>query len=650
MEAPVSSGGRWARARGSAAVALALFALGLALPAFAGAATVQEPDVAIVLRGEGTDTSDFVVRLLDSGAATSEAEPLFDYIGSNESEGLRAFVDGRSEFYVGSLPLEEALEGSTDALAKGRGVISAPFQAVGVVPFMAGPYPRGFRWCDSGVLLDPDTFELTCPDPGGAKPLSAVLTNAPGESVRLYPEDLAILFNYSIPTDFWFEARFMNQAAPEADCSGGVALTAEDLAVPGTCKAMIDLPGTPGPASGVRTDRSAVNKYLQEYLRHVDKRNFDIGSLADVGSELGTEEERQAARDAYVITTRWPRSFQPSRSPDENLANSVASWLSFQTSEVPKGGTVALVHPHRARLALDLEAQDAQKVPPQPVTDLWITDFVHQGEVRSATPEAITKAVAAGGETPFYAAYNQVPGAWPFAWVNRIHFPERGLSVDQTNSAAMMLRLQMTVGQEKAAELGDGRLPPALVAEGLAAADALVASNCAAAEAKVVEEVGAGPYTPEGLGPVLEALGSVAWCQATDSTPAPPPTTTPPPPGSDTTTAALPGLGLGVAPLDTYVPPLGTASPLDSAPAAEVSAGAAPAAPAAGAAGADEGESDEEVTEVESIAAEMPLSLPGTEDPTMDRLATLVLGAGLFFLLRAVWRTGALQQLAGARA
>jgi hypothetical protein len=147
----------------------------------------------------------------------------------------------------------------------------------------------------------------------------------------------------------------------------------------------------------------------------------------------------------------------------------------------------------------------------------------------------------------------------------------------------------------------------------------------------------------------MEALGSVSWCQATEETPAPPPTTTPPPPGSATAAAVPLAQGFDVAPLDTYVPPLDAAVPLDAAPAAVVSAGAAPAATAAAVAGADDGEPEEEITEVESIAAEMPLSLPGTEDPTMDRLATLVLGAGLFFVLRAVWRTGALQQLAGAR-
>jgi hypothetical protein len=624
-------------------VGLVLLALGLSLPALAGAATVQEPDTAIVLRGEGTDSSDFVVRLLDSGAATSEAAPLFDYIGSNESEGLRAFVDGRSEFYVGALPLEEALEGSTDALAKGRGAISAPFQAVGAVPFVAGPYPRGFRWCPGGVLLDEETFELDCSDPGGAVPLSAVRSNTPGNSLRLYPEDLAILFNFSIPTDFWFEGRFMSQADPDTDCSGGLALTAEELATPGLCPALIDLPGTPGPASGVRTDRAAVNKYLQEYLRTIDKGRWDRGSLSDLVD--------QPARDAYVITARWPRSSQPSRSPDENLANSVSSWLSFQTSEVPKGGTVALVHPHRAELALALEAQDAQKDPPQPVTDLWIADLVHGGEVRSATPEAITAAVAAGGDTPFATAYEPAPGAWPFSWVNRIYLPERGLSVDQTNAAALMLRLQMTVGQDRAASLGDGRLPPEMVAEGLKAADAVVASNCAAAEAKVVKEVGAGPYTPDGLGAVLEALGSVSWCQATEATPAPPPTTTPAPPGSDPVDGpALPSGGTTYdVGSDVTLPALGDLAPLEQAPVTE--AAAAPPVPTpTSAPGGESGDAEEDVTEVESIAAEMPLTLPGTADPGMDRLATLVLGAAMFFLLRAVWRSGVVQQLAGARA
>jgi hypothetical protein len=80
-------------------------------------------------------------------------------------------------------------------------------------------------------------------------------------------------------------------------------------------------------------------------------------------------------------------------------------------------------------------------------------------------------------------------------------------------------------------------------------------------------------------------------------------------------------------------------------------AAAAPSAPTATSTpGGESGDTQEDLTDVESIAAEMPLALPGTADPTMDRLATLVLGAALFFLLRAVWRSGVVQQLAGARA
>jgi hypothetical protein len=57
----------------------------------------------------------------------------------------------------------------------------------------------------------------------------------------------------------------------------------------------------------------------------------------------------------------------------------------------------------------------------------------------------------------------------------------------------------------------------------------------------------------------------------------------------------------------------------------------------------------EEVEEdrIEEIAAEMPLELPGTDERTMDRIATLALGAALFFLCRAIWRSGMLQRLAG---
>jgi hypothetical protein len=619
---------RASRASLALAALLALVGMALSVPGQAGAATVQEPDTPILLRGEGTDYAQFVLRSLDGAVATSEAAPGVDYIASNESEGLRAFLEERVEFYVGSLPLDEVDPAATAKLKDGRGVVSAPFQATAAVPFMSGPFGRGFRWCASGVSFNEETFELTCADPGGAVPLRSVRSGKSGDSLRLYPKSMVTLFTQSTPTDFWFDPEFASQADPTGcppDPAGG-------------CLQRIDLPGTPGPTSGVRTDGASVNKYLQEYVRFLDRAAFDSRVLAEVADPA-----------AHKITVRWPRSSQPSRSPDDNLVSTVAGWASFQTAEIPKGGAVALVHPKRARDAYDLEQKDAEKVPPQTVTDLWITDYVHHGETVSATPDAITAAVAAGGEAPFHAAYETVPGAWPFTWVNRIHFPERGLSVDQTNAAALVLRLQMTAGQVKAAELADGRLSPPLVAEALAAANEVVDSNCIAAKGKVVKQTGAGPFTPEGLGPVLESLGSVSWCQATEDTPPPSPPAQPSPSDAAGTGGAAPFDLVGLSDLPLYD---GSAGFSDGAgaylDAGSVAGASASGVPTGDSPGVDaEGEGAEEDADVETIAAEMPLSLPGTDPRAMDRLATLALGGALFFLCRALWRSRMLHRVAG---
>lgn len=608
----------WRAARTSIAAAAALLMLWMVLPGSVDAASVQQPDTPIVLRGEGSDYADLLLQSLDGAASTAKAAPRFDYIGSNEAEGLRSFVDGRAEFYVGALPLDEVQPGATAALAKKGGVISAPFQATGAVPFLSGPYGTGLRYCASGSQLDLETFDSVCPEP--VVRLADARDGQPGRSLRLYQQNIVQLFTQSSPSDLWFEPSFRSQS--DAPC------LVDD---PELCPQRIEAPGVPGPVSGVRTDNAAINKFLQEYLRAVNPTEFTNRLLSDIPD---------SERAGYVVNTRWPRSAQPSRSPDETLATSVRTWSNFQSSEIPKGGAIAFVHPLKARQAIELERLGGQKNPPEQVTDLWIADFVSNGEVRSGTPAAITKAIAAGGETPFYAATNSVPGAWPFSWVDRIHLPARGLSVDQTNAAALLLRLQMTLGQTKAAELGDGQLTAGMVQAGLKAANDVVASNCTAAKARIVQETGAGPYAPAGLAPVLDALGPVSWCQATASTPAPPPTTIPTPVGM--TDGDL---------ISGYVDPFAISDPFAEGflPLPEATLDTAPVdtAPVEPAAVLDETDEVEEDDGIEEISAEMPLGLPGTDERTMDRIATVALGAALFFMCRAIWRSGMLQRLAG---
>lgn len=614
----------WRRSRGSLLAALALLSLWLVLPGTVGAATVQAPDTPIVLSGEGSDYADLLIRAMDTNTSSSEAAPRIEYIGSNEAEGLRAFVEGRSQFYVGALPLDEALPGASAELAKGNGVISAPFQATGAVPFMSGPYGSGLRWCAPGVVFDLESGDIFCPEQ--AVPLKQVRSGNPGDSVRLYPQNIVQLFTQSMPSDLWDEPWFASQADPSG-CPTDAA---------GACLQRIELPGVPGPVSGVRTDSSAVNKFLQQFLKQQDPATFSDRLLAEIPAEQ---------RATYEITTRWPRSSQASRSPDETLVNAIRNWTNFQSSEIPKGGSIAFVHPLKAALAIDLEEKDGQANPPQTVTDLWIADFVFNGEVRSGTSDAITAAIAAGGDTPFYAASNSVPGAWPFSWVERIYFPARGLTVDQTNAAALMLRWQMTVGQEVSPLMADGKLNAALVKEGMSAANQVVESNCEAAKGKIVKEVGAGPYTPKDLGPVFEAMGPVSWCQATATTPAP--------------SADSPTLPLGITSDDLLAAGYtdGTYGSFDSSydsgltPLGETYDDAAVAGATAGAAGAAaEGAAEETDEGVEEIAAEMPLGLPGTGPRGMDKIATVALGAAMFFVARAIWRTGALQRMVGAGA
>lgn len=602
----------------------------LVLPGTVGAVAVQQPGTPALLSGEGTDYADLLVRGIDQNTGSSPAAPVIEYIGSNEAEGLRAFVEGRTQFYVGALPLDEALPGSSQALKDGRGVISAPFQAVGAVPFVSGPYGTGYRWCAPGLVIDEQLGDIFCPEPSVR--LDQVRSGEPGDSLRLFPQNIVQLFTQSTPSELWEEPSFASQADPTG-CPKNAA---------GACLQRVELPGVPGPVSGVRTDNAAINKFLQQFLRSQDPAAFDQRVLSETPA---------AERPAYKITMRWPRSAQASRQPDEALVSSIRNWTNFQSSEIPKGGSIAFVHPLKAHFAIDLEAQDATATPPKAVTDLWIADYVSDGEVRSGTPDSITKAIAAGGETPFYAASHPVSGAWPFSWVNRIYFPAKGLSVDQTNAAATMLRWQVTVGQAVAPLLADGMLTVDMAKEAIKAANDLVASNCAAAKGKLVKEVGAGPFTPKDQGAVFEALGAQSWCQSTAATPAPLADTPVLPRGI--TAADMNSAGYGDGNLGSFnssYEPVGDAGYTPIGETYDV-VGEAPAVAVANATAAAEGAGAKKSdVKVEEIAADTPLDLPGKQARGMDRIATVALGAALFFLVRAIWRSGMLQRLAGVSA
>jgi hypothetical protein len=237
------------------------------------------------------------------------------------------------------------------------------------------------------------------------------------------------------------------------------------------------------------------------------------------------------------------------------------------------------------------------------------------------TADSINKAVDAGGAAPLYALTNKVPGAYPLVWVDNLYAPAHGLSVAKTEGLAMTIRYLATTGQTKSTAVGEGRLPGALVAKALAAADALVRSNCTGTDRRVVSSADPGPLAPA-TATAMRSIGAMLHCEPIPV--APPSTTTTTP-----TTTPVPIDPGSVAPTGEQTPVIDPAAGAATSPtAATADATEAPA---------DGGEVAVVRTQASRkgllIASQLPLPPPSGAG-TSDRLATFLLGVALFLLLR----------------
>src|SRR5262249_53584125 len=136
------------------------------------------------------------------------------------------------------------------------------------------------------------------------------------------------------------------------------------------------------------------------------------------------------------------------------------------------------------------------------------------------SPKAISKAVAAGGETPFYALDHDAAGAYPLTWVDRIYVPAKGMSVAKTEAITTLMRYLATTGQEKEAPALEGRLSPALSAQTLSAADAVVQGNCTGTDRAIVKNRDPGQLAPPDA-TAMSSIGPMLHCVSVT-----PPTTT----------------------------------------------------------------------------------------------------------------------------
>src|SRR4029077_19202716 len=172
-------------------------------------------------------------------------------------------------------------------------------------------------------------------------------------------------------------------------------------------------------------------------------------------------------------------------------------------------GGLAPAPPSRMKLFHDV-------FPKQPLTFAEIKNG--NGDWTTPTVDAINKAVDAGGAEPLYALTHQVKGAYPLVWVDNLYAPAHGLSVEKTEGLATAIRYLATTGQKHSTEVGEGRLPPALVTQSLAAANALVQSNCTGASRRIVTNTDPGPLAPS-TATEMRSIGNMLHCEAVPQAP-----------------------------------------------------------------------------------------------------------------------------------
>ena len=560
---------------------LALVGAWVVMPSTAraqGAVTVAPVELRAQVPAEFLPVVSGVLRGLDGAATASNV----DLRVSATREAREQFVGGQTDMIVSGVPFSAAE--LADLGKAGRDVIEAPVQAVGLQLFGFVPPIANFP---SACIAD----ESCTPDQN--EPL--------GGPYRFTPLTVARIMLSS--ESIWNSKDFLDNNLP--------APGRELFPPPGTARAL------------VRNDPDAFNLYLEQYIALTEPQ-FRIDQL----------KRTPQADPAAAPSEAWPQTATPSRLGMDNVVSQVREGLDPASSQFNLGGVLTGAGTFQIRDAFDVDAAkpDVDRVP---IYRVQLRNS--NNEWLEATPESITAAVAAGRGTPLTGAIGDpVPGAYPISWVNKVYAPSTGLTAEQADLVANIIRYQVTRGRAAAAGFTDGQITDAMVTQALAAANRIVTSNCAAAKGTVYSSDDGAPYAPDGA---LSGIGSMKLCRG-----APLPTTTQPAAATQqavpdsgfaaggTSSASSSDLATSDAGLSTLSPTADVSgselSPSDSASAAGSGTGAAGKAPRAGA-----------VVPTRAVAQRgMPLPIPGRTLSPLDRAVTLALGAVTFVVLRSLYQ------------
>ena len=385
-----------------------------------------------------------------------------------------ALVKGQRDFVVSGTPL------TADDLAKGKNktaasFISIPISAVGQAIAIRSPISsNGVGWYTvTPGAIDPVTKEEGDPV---YKPYSGPL-NMPASLLA----DLIVARSQALNNSRFVADNPLPNKATFAIGDDGVAVIA-------------------------RSDPGAMDLHFQHFLA--------VGAPANWNQYL----PQYKLPNGYYSDS-WAISESPTRSLDGSMMNAVADQKS-PTGGFASGGTIGITTPGGL-------ARANVRFPFVDIRAMQIKNAA--GSYVAATPDSITAGVLAGVKTDASGLVftedaaltdKTATTAYPLTWLNWLQAPATGLSIDKTNAIATLVRYVVTDGNAANAPLGDAPLPPVLVKEALARADALVVSNCTGTDRQVVTRSDPGPFAPNAK---LTGVGSFKWC---DVITPPPPTTT----------------------------------------------------------------------------------------------------------------------------
>jgi ABC-type phosphate transport system substrate-binding protein len=550
-----------------------------------GATSPATSEIFTDLHGEGAWSMRGELVQWQNELASAPSSVDLNYVPIGSQFGRRDLAAGAADFAVSGVPFQ----GDELSRIKGGagGLIEAPIEVATLATFVEPPYVDGqaaFRTLQ--LICNPDD-ETTWP-PNVTTPSQCVARNDYAGPVRIPNDNLAAMFLH-----------YSGTTIPRLWAWNNVDVRAAMGLDPTTTEFQTDsLEGGPGFAG--RSDPDEINYYLQQFIKQGAPAVWQ--GRIDLDLRIPWEPIGEHIPITVAGVTRDGAEQQV-----DQLANGGCGVTGACTPTLTGGIAPAppsMLGPYRTAF------------PKQQVSLAQMKNA--NGDWVAPTPASITKAIAAGGETPLYALTHKVPGAFPLSWVDHLYAPAHGLSVEKTEGIATLIRYLATTGQEKAASVGEGRLSQALVAEALKAADDLVRSNCTGADRVTVDTDDPGPHAPA-TATAMRAIGTVLHCE-----PAPGATTTT---VSPTTTPTFTSGGTDSS----------SATGTDNSAATSGSATAQNSArptPASASSGADVGPIVVHTKRSTLLTtSKLPFPVPGGASGT-DRLATFLLGAGLFLLVR----------------